>query len=170
MTMSGLSESLSAAEAARACGVSERTIRRWVAAGRLTADESGPTMRVAARDLAAWRDNMSGQAPAGQARPDVRQAVSNGHSTLSPDTDTARPDLAALVTLVANLQHELVAKAEAAAMWQERATTLADQLAALQRPALEAGAVDSVESTAPIESVDPPRPWWQRWAWWRMER
>src|SRR4051794_14823006 len=133
MTMSGLPNTMSAAEAARACGMSERTIRRWVAAGRLTADESGPTMRVAARDLQPWLDGLSGQAPTGQAGPDVRQAVGNGHSTLGPDTDTARPDLTVLVTLVANLQHELVAKAEAAAMWQERARVLQEQLDVSQR-------------------------------------
>jgi excisionase family DNA binding protein len=156
MTMSGLSDYLSAAEAARACGVSERTIRRWVAAGRLAADLSGPTLRVAAGDLAAWRDHMSGQAPAGQARPDVRQAAGTGHSTFVTDTETARPDLTALVTLIAELQQQLVAKAEAAAMWQARATLLADQLAALQQPTLPAGEPDK-------SLVTLPPPWWAFW-------
>jgi hypothetical protein len=162
MSMSGLPDTLSAAEVARACHVSERTIRRWVVAGRLPGDLSGPTLRVAARDLQPWLASMSGQSANGQAGPDVRQAVGNGHSTSVTDTETARPDLTALVNLVADLQHQLVAKAEAAAMWQARADMLAGQLAALQQPALEAGTVNHAEAP-------PSPPWWARWLWWRRD-
>jgi excisionase family DNA binding protein len=42
---------VSAAEAGQLCHVSERTVRRWVASGRLPADASGPTLRLAVADL-----------------------------------------------------------------------------------------------------------------------
>jgi hypothetical protein len=48
---SGRSGWVSAAEAGQLCHVSERTVRRWVASGRLPADSSGPTLRLAVADL-----------------------------------------------------------------------------------------------------------------------
>jgi excisionase family DNA binding protein len=48
---SGASGWVSAAEAGQLCHVSERTVRRWVASGRLPADASGPTLRLAVTDL-----------------------------------------------------------------------------------------------------------------------
>jgi excisionase family DNA binding protein len=49
--MSGPDRSLSAHEAAARCGVSERSVRRWIASGRLKADASGREFRISERDL-----------------------------------------------------------------------------------------------------------------------
>src|SRR4051812_36779439 len=53
---------LSAREAAAVLGVSERTIRRAIDRGELTASKRGGTLRVAARDLAQYRDRHPRQA------------------------------------------------------------------------------------------------------------
>ena len=114
MDISGLPTFLSAAEAARACGVAEYTIRRWVTAGYLAADTSGPTLRVRSATLRPWLASRAGMD--GQAGPNLSLVVRNRHSTTVADTETACPGPAALVDRVATLNTELVAKADAAAM------------------------------------------------------
>jgi excisionase family DNA binding protein len=42
---------LSARESAAYCGVSEKTIRNWIASGRLSAEKSAGTFRIAQDDL-----------------------------------------------------------------------------------------------------------------------
>ncbi len=46
------SAALSARQAAEVCGVSERTIRNWIAAGRLPATRTGVSFRIDKKDLA----------------------------------------------------------------------------------------------------------------------
>src|SRR5215213_3041482 len=83
-----MSALLSAHQAAARCGVSERTVRRWIAAGLLDADKQGGTFRVsleAVRTLAAARrgqDADDGQPADGTAAP-----VQEG-----PDSAAAGPD------------------------------------------------------------------------------
>jgi hypothetical protein len=71
----------------------------------------------------------------------------------------------ALVEQNTKLQAELVAKAEAAAVWQARAEFLAGQLEQAQR-ALEAPKAEpaATEPTPATETVSEPatRPWWRR--------
>jgi hypothetical protein len=171
MNTSGLPSFLSAASAARACGVAEYTIRRWVSAGYLAADTSGPTLRVPSAELRPWltsRVGLDGQARLGQAGPNPGQVVRNGHSTTVTDTETAGPGPTALVDPVATLNAELVAQAEAAAMGQARADLLAGQLGAariqLTAPPGQAGDVAD-----DVSIPGTPRPWWRRWAWWRWQ-
>jgi excisionase family DNA binding protein len=87
-TGSGRPAWVSAAEAGRLCGVTERTVRRWVTTGRLPADMSGPTVRIAVADLQPYI------AAATATQPDVGQAPrpASGRVTVlrpdsSPDTD-----------------------------------------------------------------------------------
>jgi excisionase family DNA binding protein len=172
MTMSALPLYLSAREAAARSGVDERTVRRWIASGRLAADKCGGTFRIALLDLAPFLP--SAAAPADMSAADNRTAaapVTNG-STLT-DTpaaagaaapDTEAPHLAAALQhahdQMVTLARELAESHAVAAMWQARADMLAAQLAALQQPALEAGTVNHSEASE-------PRPWWRRWAGWR---
>ena len=90
--------------------------------------------------------------------PDVRQALHSEHSTSVTDTETARPDLTALVDLVAKLNADLVAKAEAAAMWQTRAAVLEAELARLRDLAALGPGRDEIVMTVPSS-----RPWWAFW-------
>src|SRR5215211_3073650 len=86
----GRSRWVSAAEAGQLCHVSERTVRRWIASGRLPADLSGSTLRLAVADLqpylAAAVDTLhdQGQPP----------RAPSGHLTVlrpGPDADLAGP-------------------------------------------------------------------------------
>src|SRR5881394_472202 len=52
MDMSAVPAPLSAREAAARCGVDERTVRRWIARGRLAADKHGGVFNIAPCDLA----------------------------------------------------------------------------------------------------------------------
>jgi excisionase family DNA binding protein len=148
---------LSARQAAEYCGVSEKTIRNWLAAGRLSAEKSADGFRITAVDLAPFRRG-SPQAPH-HAEPSAEEVRAESRGA-DAATVNLLPALADALQLVRELQTDLVAKAEAAAMWQARADMLAAQLAALQQPALEAGTVTQSEAAS-------PPPWWRRWRWWR---
>ena len=169
MDISGLPLFLSAAEAARACGVAEHTIRRWVTAGYLAADTSGPILRVRSAALRPWlasTGGMDGQARLGPAGPSLGQGGRNRPSTTATDTETVRPDMTALVDLVRELKADVIAKAEAAAMWQARADMLEAELARLRdTPALGPGQAGGGAEDASAPGA--PRPWWRRWCWWR---
>lgn len=174
MTVSALPLYLSAREAAARCGVDERTVRRWIASGRLAADKCGGTFRIALLDLTPFlphaaapadmsaADNRTGAAPApnGSTPADIQGAT----PAAAPDTEA--PHLAAALQhaheQLVTLAHELAESHAAAAMWQERCATLAAQLAARPQPALEAG------TTVPHSETPAPRPpGWRRWARWR---
>jgi len=143
----------SARQAADYCGVSEKTIRNWLAAGRLSAERSAGGFQIAVADLDALRRGTP-QAPQG-ADPSAEgiRAESRGDDAA---TVNLLPALTDALQLVRELQHALVAKAEAAAMWQARAEMLASQLAA-PPPALDSGA------EPPPQTPAPRRPWWRRW-------
>jgi excisionase family DNA binding protein len=147
---------LSARESADYCGVSEKTIRNWIAAGRLSAEKSAGAFRIAQEDLDAFRT-------AGPHRPRMR-------SPLSAEVRADAPAVVELVAMVRALQEQLIARTEAAAMWQERAGALSDRLALAesrldalmapqqpQEPTLDA----STASQGPGPSPEPSRPWWR---------
>ena len=134
---------LSLAEAARALGVSEKTARRRAKAGQLEA-----------------RQVPTAHGPAWQVR--VPGAVPDAGGVDSPGTQAAT--VLELVRLVGELQ----AKAEAAAMWQGRAETLAVQFAearetirALQAPPDPEPAPDPFPE--PLPPTPNAAPWWRRW-------
>jgi hypothetical protein len=130
--------------------VSEKTIRNWLAAGRLSAEKSADGFRIVAVDLAPFRRGTP-QGPQG-AEPSAEEVRADDRGA-DAATVNLLPALTDALQLVRELQHELVAKAEAAAMWQARADMLAGQLAVLQQPALEPGPA----------AEPPPRPWWRFW-------
>ncbi len=158
---------LSAREAADYCGVSEKTIRNWLAAGRLSADKSAGSFRIPQGQLDALRrhDPRSPQGadrqPEGSAE-DVR--AEGPHSVPVAD----------VLALLRNAQAEAIAKAEAAAMWQTRAEVLALQLdqargelRALTSPDRQEGP-PAPDLTAQTEDPmsETSTPWWRRcWAW-----
>lgn len=145
-----MSAYLSARESAAYCGVSEKTIRNWIASGRLSAEKSAGAFRIAQDDLDVIRAR-SPRPPQGQesASADVRA-----------EGGPQGADLAGLVALVDRLTVENRQLAEAAAVWQERARVLSDQLAlgAPQSP-LEAPGV----AQPPDPTTDATVAWWRRW-------
>src|SRR3712207_1153851 len=120
-----MSAFLTARQAARVCGVSEKTIRRWIAAGRIVADKQGRDFRIPACEIAA----LSGQGAA----PDNGQVADSGHGAATAAAAPHR-DAAEWAALVRDLQAELLRRTEAAAMWQVRALMLEDRVRALEAP------------------------------------
>ena len=113
---------LSARQAAEVCGVSEKTIRNWIAVGKLSAERSAAGFRIA-RDQLEPLILVSARTSATVERNGAESA--DGPQTLSADGSAAMLEL---VRLVAQLQGDVVAKAEAAAMWQTKAELPAIQL------------------------------------------
>jgi excisionase family DNA binding protein len=186
-----MSEILSAHQAAARCGVSERTVRRWIAAGRLRAHKEGGTFRVALEEVSALAGQRRGQAADNGHGPDSAAAPHTEGATFGADTPRHVSEAPYLAELVRELTADAIAKAEAAAMWQARAELLAHQLAQAE------GRVRMLEAPEPQEtpvaanltaqSPDPPReppeprspapiesspngsgraPWWRRLTGW----
>jgi excisionase family DNA binding protein len=147
---------LSARESADYCGVSEKTIRNWIAAGRLSAEKSAGTFRIDQEALDVLRS--------GTPRP--LRSAENGSAEVraegSPQgAESAEPSaVAELVTLVRDLQAQLVTTASTAAMWQERAGMLSDRLALAEAKiaALEAPREQPAPPESPVTAQETASP------------
>ena len=143
---------LSLAALAEQRGISKDAARRLVKAGKVSAHQvagiHGPEWCVHLDSPVEARNGGAGDAP----------GLRNGPATVAPGSD-----LDGLVALVDRLQVENRQLAEAAAVWQERARVLADQLA------LAAPAASPLEARTASERPEPtteaPVPWWR--SWWR---
>jgi len=179
-----MSEYVSAVEAARVSGLSERTVRRWVKRGKLRAVRDGHAVRVPLSEVLALCSRPS-------CRPaDTGQVghVDNGQARLRHDGEQATSQdnsQDSLLALVRDLQAELLRRSEAAAMWQARAEMLGHQLRALEAPTARhqtptASILTAEGSDPPLEPSEPPSvlspvpqpippepnggsPWWRRW-------
>jgi excisionase family DNA binding protein len=122
-----MSTIVSANEAAHRFGLSEKTVRRWIAAGKLKADKHGRAYRVDLSEVAA----LSGQRSADNAEPtqDTVQIADTGSAPSTTGSRSVMSGIVELVALVDRLQAENRDLAAAAALWQERARVLGDQLA-----------------------------------------
>jgi len=168
---------LSAATAARLTGVSERTVRRWAAAGRVRSIRRGHGYLVWFPEVAA----IAGHAATAVQTPDAAMSDMPATAELSASTAIEAGHLAALVR---DLQAELLRRSEAAAMWQARAEMLGHQLRALEAPRPHQTATaanltaegpdppsepsEPPSAPSPIPSPIPPAPnggapWWRRW-------
>jgi excisionase family DNA binding protein len=144
-----MSSVLSARAAAARRGVSDRTIRRWIASGRLKADKAAGEFLIDLEDLDALTGHDAAAAAAPGRGPD---------SAATPDTEDSRlseapaaalsADLSGLIALIERQQAQLLERTEAAAMWQERAGSLANQL--------EAARAEVKALTAPESPQDAP--------------
>lgn len=81
---------VSARAAAESCGVSERTLRRWIAAGRLPADKDGGSFRIAAADIEKLTGHRNGHAAA--PAPAAALSATDRQAAAAPDTDAAADD------------------------------------------------------------------------------
>jgi excisionase family DNA binding protein len=176
---------LSAREAAAYCGVSERTVRRWLKRGQLQADKRGNEFRIPIAALEPFKvtvGDLDAAAPNGHAAgrgtastvllglpaDTPRQGVQNGDIGV---TVSEAPHLAALVR---DLQAQLLAVTAAATLYQERTRVLEAALAQA-RAALGAGAATAPQDgkkSAPSPNsyqadTSLARPWWRQLVWWR---
>jgi excisionase family DNA binding protein len=122
-----MSTIVSANEAAHRFGLSEKTVRRWIASGKLKADKRGRSYRVVLSEVAALTGHDTGHDRGPSA--DTVQTADNHSAPNTADSTSAMSGIAALVALVDRLQVENRDLAAAAAIWQERARVLGDQLA-----------------------------------------
>jgi excisionase family DNA binding protein len=147
-----MSTIVSANEAAHRFGLSEKTVRRWIAAGKLKADKHGRAYRVDLSEVAA----LSGHPIADNAEP-KQDTVQTADTDSAPSTTDSRPNesvmfgIVELVALVDRLQAENRDLAASAAIWQERARVLTDQLA-LAAPQQAEGVPGATRTSSP--------PWW----------
>lgn len=150
-----MSTVLSARAAAARRGVSDRTIRRWIASGRLKADKVAGEFLVALEDLDALTGHDAAAAAAPRRGPD---------STAAPDTEGSRlgaapaaADLSGLIALIERQQAQLLERTEAAPMWQTRALMLEERLA-LTAPQSPQEAPTAPQSPEPATAAS-----WHRW-------
>jgi excisionase family DNA binding protein len=179
---------LTIAEAAAALGVSVDTVRRRLKRRELQAEqvetERGPVWRVAVESVPSVPSTPGSNGHSTPSTPGMPS--SNGHSVPgTPGSSTAehamhaeqqqRPELLKVLELLERAQTEVVAKAEAAAMWQARAELLAvqlgqaqDRLRALEAPdAAQDENLSEEDQNADQEPSAPRRPWWAALAFWR---
>ena len=173
-----MTDYVSAVEAARLSGLSERTIRRWVKRGKLRAVRDGHAVRVPLSEVM----NLCGQGSCHPADSGQVGHVDSGHSGPSHDGEQATGhdnSQDSLLTLVRELKTELVQTAAAASMWQARAEMLGHRLRALEAP--QETPTDGPQSRQDAREMAPssgvasstaPAPsragsWWERWRrWW----
>jgi excisionase family DNA binding protein len=121
-----MSSVLSARAAAARRGVSDRTIRRWIASGRLKAVKAAGEFLIDLEEL----DALTGHDAAAAAAPRHEQ-----DSGAASDTEDSRlgaapaAALSGLLALIERQQAQLLERTEAAAMWQTRALMLEERLA-----------------------------------------
>jgi excisionase family DNA binding protein len=164
-----MSDVVSANEAAHRFGLSEKTVRRWIAAGKLTADKHGRAYRVSLSEIAALV-----RPDAAQDRGPSADTVQTADIHSAPSTADSRPNtsamsgIAELVALVDRLQTDNRELATTAAVWQERARVLGEQLALKAPQAPQNGALDgSAAAQAQDPSPEPFRMLWRSWGrWW----
>jgi len=153
-----MSTYLSVEEAAARCRVSTKTVRRWIASGRLPVDRNGRLVRISDVHLAPLMGQHNGH------------PVDSGQ-TVHEDVDTkGTPSIdsghAVLLELIRELKSDAMSKAESAAMWQARAEMLLGQVQQLQM-ALEAPKPEPVTVEPSPETEAAPegeaKPWWKFW-------
>jgi len=158
-----MSDVVSANEAARRFGLSEKTVRRWIIAGKLKADKRGRAYRVSLSDVAAIN---------GQAKPDTSgPSADSGHiadihsAPSTADSLSAMSGIPELVSLVERLHGEVRQYAETAATWQARAEVLAHQLTDAREMIRALEAPKETLAPEPVPSPEPPAVagWSDRW-------
>ncbi|MDP8944177.1 MAG: helix-turn-helix domain-containing protein [Actinomycetota bacterium] len=156
-----MSDVVSANEAAQRFGLSEKTVRRWIAAGKLKADKSGRAYRVSLSEVAAINGHQN--TDNGGPSPDSGQTADTRSAPATADSTSAMSGIAELVALIERLHGEVRQYAETAATWQTRAELLAHQLAAAEDriKMLEAPKPEPVPE--PIPPTPSAAPWWRRW-------
>ncbi len=146
--------SYSLREAAGILGVSITALRRRVAAGQIRAE------RVERPQGSSWRVYLDAHAPEHAPTP----SRSERDTLQAPRERGPAPGTADLIALVRELSDKLAESAAVAAMWQERARVLADQLAlaAPSKSTLEGRTEPETAGVAQESAISR----WRAWAPW----
>jgi excisionase family DNA binding protein len=149
-----MSDIVSANEAAHRFGLSEKTVRRWITSGKLKADKSGRAYRVMLSEVAALITPDTAHDRGHTA--DTAQTADIHSAPSTADSMSAMSGIPELVALVDRLQSEARQHAETAAMWQERAGSLADRLALAESQLLALAAPESPQEAPTATIADEP--------------
>ena len=159
---------LSAREAADYCGVSEKTIRNWIASGRLSAERSACAFRIAQEDLATLRRGTP-RTPQEERGEDSASADRSAEVRAEGPRTESAAGIAELVALlrereakIDDLSTQLVGYAESAAMWQARARVLDERVRMLEAPKPEP-APEPEPFPQPIPPTPNAAPFEDRW-------
>lgn len=179
---------LTIAEAAAALGVSVDTVRRRLKRGELVAEqtptERGPVWRVAVDVVPSVPSTPGSNGHSMHGMPSMAAHSTPGtpssaaeHAVQATATQQ-QPELLKVLELLERAQADVVAKAEAAAMWQARAEylmaerdQLAERVRALPAPSstdTRPGHASEHDSPDPsgqpsTHPATPHRPWWHFW-------
>jgi excisionase family DNA binding protein len=157
--MSAAPAYLSARDAAARCGVSERTVRRWIVKGRLPADRDGREFRIACEALAPFLGHAADNGQGAAAESDMSAASPQQGAALSADV------AAGLLHLVDRLQRENLELAGRLGFLQAELQQRDETIRALQAPREEPENAVSV-TVVSADQVDAPPPrlpsWWRR--------
>ncbi len=186
-----LDNTLSIRQAAASAGVTEKTIRRWIQAGRLRAVKLGGQYQIAPADLTTAQEdrppprNASIQGAGQDTGLDTEHVYSTSrvdvtHVHPSPGVDIGLDvghiapavDLRPLVDHIAALEGQVRQLTEAATVWQVRAVQAEERLQALTAgdDSHGGGAVAAQEPRHATGGVEPAGdasvPWWKFWERW----
>jgi excisionase family DNA binding protein len=145
-----MSRFLSAEQAAELSGVHPKTVRRWIASGRLRAGKRGRAYRIRLEDLAPFMEQ-EGE------HPDNGEHAGHGTGDIGDRGQSGPSGQDGLLEMIRELQAQVVQYAATAAMWQARAELLAHQLGEAQ------GRIRMLEAPkepepAPVPEPLPPTP------------
>jgi excisionase family DNA binding protein len=146
---------LSARDAAARCGVSERTVRRWIVKGRLPADRDGREFRIASEALAPFIGHAADNGQDAAASSDMSAASPQHSAALSADV------AAELLHLVDKLQQQNLELAGRVGYYQAENEQLRTTLKALQAPQPEPSS-EEPPADLPAAEERPRVSWWRR--------
>jgi hypothetical protein len=110
---------VSAAEAARMYGLSEKTVRRWIKSGQLRADKSAGAYSVALEDVSAMAGRRSASGTDSGADVGTDRSAEDAHPPEAPGTDIMRAE--AMAAYTRSILEPLVS------LVAQRETTIRDQ-------------------------------------------
>jgi excisionase family DNA binding protein len=145
---------LSLQEASVWAGVNERTLRRWIKSGRLSAAKDDGQYRILVADLKRASQATTGGHPdtvsPGARTPGPDKADTSDDRYRTPDmsaSDMLAVDLGPLADLIDDLTRRNADLAAAAAMWQTRAAHLENELKQLTAGELHAESTEDAPIT-----------------------
>src|SRR3989442_4007268 len=162
-----MSAYLSARAAAEACGVSEKTIRDWTRAGRLSAERAADGFRIAPEQLEPFR---RASAPTSaphtngvRAEAPHAEGSAEGDRGGRPRNGAEGADSAEWAALVRHLTQQNLEMAGRLAFLQAQMQAKDEQIKALMAPREPEPAPPAPRWPEEPAPVEPARPWWRFW-------
>ena len=153
----------SARQAATYCGVTETSVRRWIASGRLPAALEDGVFRIREEDLLPFHDRHKAQVATGDA-----PVADTSQQGAPPSATQGAPSLDSLVALIERQQQTIMELSGRLGFYQAKLQDAEARILELEAPkeapAETANHLASSENGSNLASQKvSPRPWWQFW-------